>query len=24
LGESSIWWFNPDKAQALRAAGALR
>ena len=24
LGESSIWWFNPAKAEALRAAGAIR
>lgn len=24
LGESAIWWFNPAKAEALRAAGALR
>jgi len=24
MGEVSIWWFNPDKAQALRAAGAIR
>lgn len=24
LGETSIWWFNPDKAAALRAAGAIR
>lgn len=24
LGEMSIWWFNPDKAAALNAAGALR
>lgn len=24
MGELSIWWFNPEKAQALRAAGAFR
>lgn len=24
LGEISLWWFNPEKAEALRAAGALR
>lgn len=24
MGELSIWWFNPDKAQALRASGAIR
>jgi microcin C transport system substrate-binding protein len=24
LGESSIWWFNPDKYQALKDAGAIR
>ncbi|MCE6950522.1 extracellular solute-binding protein [Cereibacter sphaeroides] len=24
LGELDFWWFNPDKAQALRASGALR
>ncbi|WP_101342195.1 extracellular solute-binding protein [Cereibacter azotoformans] len=24
LGELDFWWFNPDKAEALRAAGALR
>ena len=24
LGETSIWWFNPAKEQALRAAGAIR
>ncbi|MFU8864726.1 MAG: extracellular solute-binding protein [Rhodobacterales bacterium] len=24
MGEMSIWWFNPDKAQALRASGAIR
>ncbi|ABA79880.1 ABC transporter substrate-binding protein [Rhodobacter sphaeroides] len=24
LGELDFWWFNPDKAQALRDAGALR
>ncbi len=24
MGELSIWWFNPEKAQALRAAGAIR
>ncbi|MGA0827569.1 MAG: extracellular solute-binding protein [Gemmobacter sp.] len=24
LGESSIWWFNAEKAEALRAAGAIR
>ena len=24
MGELSIWWFNADKAQALRASGAIR
>lgn len=24
LGESSIWWFNPDKYRALKDAGAIR
>lgn len=24
IGEASIWWFNADKAAALRAAGAIR
>ncbi len=24
IGEASIWWFNPDKAAALKAAGAIR
>lgn len=24
MGEMSIWWVNPDKAQALRASGAIR
>jgi microcin C transport system substrate-binding protein len=24
MGELSIWWFNPEKAQALRDAGAIR
>ncbi|MDX5401764.1 MAG: extracellular solute-binding protein, partial [Rhodobacterales bacterium] len=24
MGELSIWWFNPEKAQALRASGAIR
>lgn len=24
LGETSIWWFNADKAEALRAAGVLQ
>lgn len=24
LGAESIWWFNPDKAAALKAAGAIR
>ncbi len=24
MGEMSIWWFNPEKAQALRASGAIR
>lgn len=24
MGETTIWWFNADKAEALRAAGALR
>ncbi len=24
IGEASIWWFNPDKAAALQAAGAIR
>lgn len=24
LGEMSIWWFNPEKAQALKDAGALQ
>ena len=24
LGETSLWWFNPDKAAKLRAAGALQ
>lgn len=24
MGELSIWWFNPEKAQALRVSGAIR
>lgn len=24
IGETSIWWYNPDKAAALKAAGAIR
>ena len=24
LGNLDFWWFNPDKAEALKAAGALK